>query len=141
MAGAPDTRYARYGDAHIAYQVASEVGSDLLFVPTATFPIDLIWDEPVAARSLRRLASFSRLILCDLLGVGSSDPVPIANLPAMQAWTDGIDAVLDAAGSDRAAIFREWRVDPARNDVRGEPSRARAHARAVEPVRELSPQP
>ena len=105
MAGAPDTSYARDGDAHLAYQVASDAGSDLLYVPTATFPIDLTWDEPIVARALRRLASFSRLILCDLLGVGSSDPVPITEMPAMQAWTDGIGAVLDAVGSEQTAIF------------------------------------
>jgi class 3 adenylate cyclase/pimeloyl-ACP methyl ester carboxylesterase len=80
-------------------------GPDILYVPTATTPIDLIWDEPVFARALRRLASFGRLILCDLLGVGGSDAVPLDNLPAMQAWSDGMLSVLDAAESPCAAIF------------------------------------
>ena len=105
MVSAPETHYARDGDLHVAYQVASDAGPDLLFVPTATFPIDLLWDEPAAADALRRLASFSRLILCDLIGVGSSDAVPVADLPAMQSWTDGIAAVLDAAGCDQVCIF------------------------------------
>ena len=51
MGGVPETRYARYGDVHFAYQVLGD-GPDLLFVPLASFPIDLIWDEPASrARS------------------------------------------------------------------------------------------
>jgi class 3 adenylate cyclase len=105
MAMAPDTRYAFDGEHHVAYQVLDQNGPDLLHVPTATFPIDLMWDEPVLARGLHRLASFSRLIMCDLIGVGSSDSVPITELPAMQAWTDGIGSALDAVGSECTAIF------------------------------------
>ena len=105
MAAVPQTVYARDGDVHLAYQVVSDRGSDLLFVPTATFPIDLLWDEPTVARHLRRLASFSRLIMTDLLGMGSSDAVPIHDRPAMQAWTDGLVAVLDAVGSECASVF------------------------------------
>src|SRR6185295_3668954 len=54
---------------------------------------------------LHRLASFSRLILTDLLGSGSSDAVPIHDRPAMQTWTDGLVAVLDAVGSKCASVF------------------------------------
>lgn len=105
MAVAPETHYARDGDAHLAYQVTGAGDLDLLFVPTAMFPIDLLWDEPVVARGLRRLASFSRLITSDLLGVGSSDVVATTEMPAMQAWSDGLEAVLDAVGADQPAIF------------------------------------
>ncbi len=105
MAATPETVYARDGDVNLAYQVVGDSGPDLLFVPTPRFPIDLIWDDPTVARNLRRLASFGRLILTDLLGLGSSDAVSIRDLPAMQAWTDGLLAVLDAAGSDSAAVF------------------------------------
>lgn len=105
MAVPPETRYARDGDVHLAYQVVGDAGPDLLYVPTATFPIDLLWDEPTVAGHLRRLASFSRLILTDLLGTGSSDAVPINDRPAMQSWTDGLMAVLDAVGSESASVF------------------------------------
>src|SRR3984893_14696945 len=105
MAAVPQTVYARDGDAHLAYQVVADNGSDLLFVPTGTFPIDLLWDEPTVAGHLRRLGSFSRLIMTDLLGMGSSDAVPIQDRPAMQAWTDGLVAVLDAVGSECASVF------------------------------------
>jgi class 3 adenylate cyclase len=105
MAAVPQTVYAQDGDAHLAYQVVSERGPDLLFVPTASFPIDLLWDEPTVAGHLRRLASFSRLIMTDLLGMGSSDAVPLHDRPAMQSWTDGFVAVLDAVGIESASIF------------------------------------
>jgi len=105
MVSPPATQYAIEGGRHVAYQVAGTSGPDLLFVPQANFPIDLIWDEPLVAHPLRRLASFSRLILCDLAGVGSSDSIPFVETPAMQSWADGIAAVLDAAGSDRACVF------------------------------------
>jgi len=72
MATAPETLYARDGDRHLAYQVLGDHGPDLLFVPTPTFPIDVLWDDPTVAGHLHRLASFSRLILTDLLGCGSS---------------------------------------------------------------------
>jgi class 3 adenylate cyclase len=105
MSAIPETVYARDADAHLAYQVVDNSGPDLLFVPTPRFPIDLIWDDYTVADQLRRLASFGRLILTDLLGVGSSDAVPIYERPAMQGWTDGLIAVLDAAGSERASVF------------------------------------
>jgi class 3 adenylate cyclase len=105
MAAVPQTVYARDGDAHLAYQVVSDRGPNLLFVPTATFPIDLLWDEPTVAGHLRRLASFSRLAMTDMLGMGSSDAVPIHHRPAMQAWTDGLVAVLDAVGSECTSVF------------------------------------
>jgi class 3 adenylate cyclase len=105
VAAAPETQYARDGNAHLAYQVVGDHGPNLLFIPTPTFPIDLLWDDPTIAGHLHRLASFSRLILTDLLGVGSSDGVAPNDRPAMQSWTDGLAAVLDATGSECASIF------------------------------------
>ncbi len=104
MVAAPETRYARDGDLYLAYQVCEANGPDLLYVPIALWPIDLIWDDPTVAGHLRRLASFSRLILVDILGAGSSDVVRGEN-PAMQNWTDGLVAVLDAVGSSSASVF------------------------------------
>jgi class 3 adenylate cyclase len=106
MAAPPETRYAPVGKYAAAYQVVGE-GADLLYVPAAQFPVDLLWDEPTVASHLRRMASFSRLILTDILGAGSSDSVPITDHPAMQSWVDGLIAVLDTAQSTSAAIFTE----------------------------------
>ena len=105
MVVVPETRYARDGTLNFAYQIVGAEGPDLLFVPHMAFPIDLLWDDPAVAAHLRRLASFSRLVLTDPLGAGSSDKLPIADRPAMQSWADGLVAVLDAAAIDRASVF------------------------------------
>ena len=104
MSAVPETRYADFGDHRLAYQVVG-TGPDLLLIPGPQFPIDLLWDEPVVAGHLRRLASFSRLIVTDLLGSGSSDHVTIGDQPVLQSWVDGLIAVLDAAGSESASVF------------------------------------
>lgn len=105
MVTVPDTVYARDGDLRLAYQVAADNGPDLIFLPTAPFPIDLLWDDPTVAGHFRRLASFSRLILTDLLGTGSSATVAIDEHPAMQTWVDGVVKVLDAANSESTSVF------------------------------------
>jgi pimeloyl-ACP methyl ester carboxylesterase len=98
----PTTRYARSGDVSIAYQVVGEGPFDLVFVPGAVSHVDLIWDDPVRAAWFGRLASFSRLIVLDKRGTGASDPAPIADL---ETRIDDVRAVMDAAGSARAAVM------------------------------------
>jgi class 3 adenylate cyclase len=129
VALAPETHYARDGDHYLAYQVVGDesAGPDVLYVPSASTPIDLMWDDPVLARGLLRLAAIGRLITCDLLGAGSSDSVPVSDLPAMQAWADGIRSVLDAAGSGCAAVFATSESTlPAMLFAASHPSRVRA---------------
>src|SRR5438552_12249841 len=67
--------------------------------------IEHMWEEPRVARFLDRLASFSRLILFDKRGTGLSDPVPLDRLPTLEQRMDDVRAVMDAAGSERAALF------------------------------------
>jgi class 3 adenylate cyclase len=102
---APETRYARSGGVNIAYQVVGEGPFDLVYVPGWISNIELMWEEPSHARLLRRLASFSRLILFDKPGTGMSDPVPLDRLPTLEQRMDAVRAVMDAAGSERAALF------------------------------------
>jgi class 3 adenylate cyclase len=90
---------------NIAYQVIGEGPFDLVYVPGWISNIDLMWDEPAHARLLRRLASFSRLILFDKRGTGMSDPVSLDRLPTLEQRMDDVRAVMDAAGSERAALF------------------------------------
>jgi class 3 adenylate cyclase len=99
----PDTRYARNGDLRIAYQVVGEGPIDLVFVPGFVSNVDLVWDDPVFAGLLNRLAGFSRLILFDKRGTGLSDR--IGDLPSLEVRMDDVRAVMDAAGSERAALF------------------------------------
>ncbi|HZO35101.1 MAG TPA: adenylate/guanylate cyclase domain-containing protein [Gaiellaceae bacterium] len=105
MAPVPETRYAVSGGYHVAYQVAEGADRDILYVPRMTTPIDLLWDDPIVARGLRRLMGCGRLIMCDFRGVGASDSIDATRLPALQAWVDDIGAVLDAAGSEQATLI------------------------------------
>jgi len=100
-----ETRYARSGDVNIAYQIVGDGPLDLVFVSGWVSNLDLMWAEPSYARFLRRLASFSRLILFDKRGTGLSDRVPDADLPTLEARMDDVRAVLDAAGAERAALL------------------------------------
>jgi pimeloyl-ACP methyl ester carboxylesterase len=101
----PKTEYARSGDLHIAYQVVGSGLLDLVYVPGWVSHVDLAWEEPMLAHFLARLASFSRLITFDKRGTGLSDRVPQEELPSLEARMDDLRAVMDAAGSERAAIF------------------------------------
>jgi len=98
------TRYARNGDLHIAYQVVGD-GPDLLLMPGWISHVEAGWQEPVIARFLERLASFSRLILMDKRGTGLSDPHPGGSAPSLEERMDDVRTVLDAAGSRRAYLF------------------------------------
>ncbi|HKG24314.1 MAG TPA: alpha/beta hydrolase, partial [Thermomicrobiales bacterium] len=98
-----ETRYARSGDVHIAYQVVGDGPLDLVFVMGWVSHIDSFWEEPRVARFLRRLASFSRLILFDKRGTGLSDRVTA--VPTIEQRMDDVRAVMDAVGSRRAALF------------------------------------
>src|SRR5499427_2857173 len=101
----PETRFTRSGNVHIAYQVTGEGPLDLVYVPGWVSHVELAWEEPTLARFLGRLGSFSRLILFDKRGTGLSDRVPNEALPTLEERMDDVRAVLEAVGSQRAAIF------------------------------------
>ena len=101
----PETRYTKSGGINIAYQVVGEGPLDLVYVPGWVSNVESCWEEPTHERFLRRLSRFSRLILFDKRGTGLSDPVPDANLPTLEERMDDVRAVMDAAGSERAALF------------------------------------
>jgi class 3 adenylate cyclase/pimeloyl-ACP methyl ester carboxylesterase len=112
VAPAPRTRYAAVGDADIAYQVVGDASLDLLFFGGLGYHVDLVWDDPVLSALLARLASFSRLIHFDRRGTGASDGVPGNAYPTWEEWTEDVLAVLDAACSERAAIFSHADAGP-----------------------------
>ena len=99
------TRYARSGHVNIAYQVVGAGPLDLVYVPGWISNVERNWDDPSYAGFLRRLASFSRLILFDKRGTGLSDRVAEHEMPTLEERMDDVRAVMDAAGSDRAAVF------------------------------------
>jgi len=100
----PETMYARSGDVNIAYQVIGDAPLDLVFVMGWVSHLEYFWREPSFARFLLRLASFARLILFDKRGTGLSDRVPINELPTLEQRMDDVRAVMDAVGSERAAL-------------------------------------
>jgi class 3 adenylate cyclase len=102
---APETRYARSGDYSIAYQVVGQGDLDLVYVPGLASHIEVFWEEPAYSRFLHRLASFSRLILMDRLGTGLSDRLPANQVSTYEQRMDDIRAVMDAVGSERAAVL------------------------------------
>jgi class 3 adenylate cyclase/pimeloyl-ACP methyl ester carboxylesterase len=102
--GVAETRYAPCGDDSIAYQVFGEGPVDMVFMSAWFSHVDGRWEEPHFAETLRRFASFSRLMVFDRRGSGASDPMPGAE-PTWEDWHDDIRAVMDAAGSERAAIL------------------------------------
>ena len=104
-AAPPPTRYAHSGDVNIAYQVVGHGPLDLVFVMGWVSHLDYFWAEPSFAGFLRRLASFSRLILFDKRGTGLSDRVPLTDLPTLEQRMDDVRAVMDAVGSERAALL------------------------------------
>ena len=102
-AAVPETRYALSGSLRIAYQVIGDGPIDLVCVPGWVTHLEYGWEEPSLARFLRALARFSRLILFDKRGTGLSDRD--SGLPSLQQRMDDVRAVMDAAGSARAALF------------------------------------
>jgi pimeloyl-ACP methyl ester carboxylesterase/DNA-binding CsgD family transcriptional regulator len=102
---APQTRYARSGDVRIAYQVVGQGPIDLVFVPGFVSNLDIHWEDPGYAHLLRRLSSFTRLILLDKRGTGLSDRVDTHHLPSLETRMDDVRAVMDAVGSRRAALL------------------------------------
>jgi pimeloyl-ACP methyl ester carboxylesterase len=103
----PETRYAKSGGLNIAFQVVGDGPLDLVYVPGWVSNVEGNWELPAHDRFLRRLARFARVILFDKRGTGLSDPLPAAELPTLEERMDDVRAVMDAAGSERAA-FLGW---------------------------------
>ena len=99
----PRTKYARSGDVSIAYQVLGDGPIDLIQVPGSISHLEFMWTEPTLARTCERFASFSRLIRFDKRGTGMSDRD--FGIATMEERMDDVRAVLDAVGSETAAVY------------------------------------
>ena len=100
----PQIQYAKSDDVSIAYRVVGDGPLDVVFVQGWVSPIEQLMELPSYVRFVERLASFSRLILFDKRGTGSSDRVSINELPTLEQRMDDVRAVMDAVGSERAAL-------------------------------------
>jgi class 3 adenylate cyclase len=104
MRTGPATSYAKAsGGVHVAYQVVGQGPFDLVFANSWCSHVELGWEHPPMARFYERVASFCRLVLFDKRGTGLSDPV--TGIPTVEERMDDIRAVMDAVGSDRAALL------------------------------------
>lgn len=101
----PETRYARRGEAHIAYQLSGAGELDVVSVSTWFSHLEGRWELPGFAHYLGRLASFARVLSFDKLGIGLSDPIPASSVPPLEEWVEDVRVVMDAAGVERAAII------------------------------------
>ncbi|HXR12270.1 MAG TPA: adenylate/guanylate cyclase domain-containing protein [Gaiellaceae bacterium] len=106
---APRVQYARSGDVHVAYQVVGDGPVDIVFVEGSMSNRHVMWEEPAARRFYERLGSFSRLIVFDKRGMGLSDRVEAGTL---EERMDDVRAVMDAVGSERAALIGESEGGP-----------------------------
>jgi class 3 adenylate cyclase len=98
----PEIRYAQSGELSIAYQVVGGGGLDLVFVPGFISHADLAWQAPLFSKFMRRFGSFARLITFDKRGTGLSERT--LGFGSAEDRMDDIRAVMDAAGSERAAL-------------------------------------
>jgi pimeloyl-ACP methyl ester carboxylesterase len=103
MVRQPETRYAKGPEGNIAYQVVGDGPMDLVVVPGWFSHVDMLWGDPGWASFVGEFASFARVILYDKRGTGLSDPVD--GVLTLESRVDDLRAVLDAAGSERAALF------------------------------------
>ena len=129
------------GDVNIAYQVVGDGPFDLVWVPGWISNVEASWEVPEYAHFLDRLASFSRLILFDKRGTGLSDPVAVDRLPTLEQRMDDVRAVLDAAGSERAALFGASEGGQSERPLRCDISGSRSGARPARSIRQTGMEP
>src|SRR2546430_14788538 len=95
-------RYARSGDVSIAYRIFGQGPRDIVLIPGTLSHVELLWEVPSHEHLLKRLAAFARVIVFDKRGQGLSDRVAEQTI---EERIGDVQAVMDAAGSDRAAIY------------------------------------
>jgi class 3 adenylate cyclase len=103
--GVPTTKFAKNGQVHLAYQVLGDGPLDVFLVESWVTHVEAFWELAELARQRRRLATIGRLIIFDRRGTGLSDPMPLDRLPDLETQVQDICAVMDAAGSEQAAIL------------------------------------
>jgi class 3 adenylate cyclase len=112
MSAAPEPRFARSGNVHVAYVVVGSGPVDIIWVSGFVSNLELMWTHPLFVAFIDALASFSRLIIFDKRGTGLSDRVPDDQLPDLDTRMDDVRAVMDAAGSERAFLLGQSEGGP-----------------------------
>jgi class 3 adenylate cyclase/pimeloyl-ACP methyl ester carboxylesterase len=99
----PETRYALSGEVNIAYQAMGNGPVDIIMVPGIVSHVEFQHEAPGYTAFLRRLSAFARVITFDKRGQGLSDR--ISGAPSLEERMDDVRAVMDAVGSERAAVW------------------------------------
>ncbi len=106
----PDVKFAQSGDVSIAYAVNGDGPIDIIYVEGAYTHLEVDWEPAPYRRFAERIGEFARLIRFDKRGMGMSDRVPGAT--TLETRMDDIRVVMDAVGSERAAIIGESEGGP-----------------------------
>jgi len=99
---APTTRYARSGEVHLAYQVIGDGPRDVVLSLDWASHLEVLWEQPFVQDLVSSLARYSRVLWFDMRGIGLSDA--LVSPAAPEDWMDDVAAVMDAAGSEHAAL-------------------------------------
>src|SRR6516164_7460002 len=103
MAGPTETSFARSGDVDIAYQVIGHGEPDIVMTMGFVTNLEVMWELPELADFLEALSRIGRLIMFDKRGTGLSDRV--AGTPTLEERAADVEAVMDATGSEQAALI------------------------------------
>jgi class 3 adenylate cyclase len=98
----PETRYARNGDVHIAYQAWGEGEVTFVGLPGIVSNLEVLWEDAESRSWLAGLGSFARMVTYDKRGQGLSDRD--AGVPTLDDRLGDLAAVLDAVSADRAVL-------------------------------------
>lgn len=93
------------GDRSIAYRAAGEGPADLFISVGNGSSIEVWPEDPSLTPFFRQLTDFARVVLFDPIGLGASERVSAEALPPWRSWKDDLLAVMDAVGTERAALF------------------------------------
>ena len=107
------TGYAQLGDDRIAYQVIGEGPIDVVLTVGWWGSFDIEWEDTAIRAFYQQMASYARVIRFDRRGAGASDSIPLDALPPWESFADEIECVMDAVGSDQAAIVAAGGAGPA----------------------------
>src|SRR6267154_5152934 len=99
----PETRYAVSGDVNIAYQTMGSGPVDIIMVPGFVSHVEFTHEMAGYTAFLRRLSKFARVVTFDKRGQGLSDR--ISGAPSLEERMDDLRAIMDAIGSQRAALL------------------------------------
>ncbi len=106
----PETRYAKAGEVHIAYQTQGTSERDLVYLAGIFSHVELQWENPRYAELLTRLSQFTRLITMDMRGTGLSDRE--GDLPLLEDQMDDVTAVLNRVGSNKVSLLGVSQAGP-----------------------------